>query len=88
MRLDNNYVSGHYDATAQINHLPSYDLTNLRAGVEGERWSATLFAKNLFNKRAEFSNVPAININVTQFNRIAVGQPLTIGIDLNYRFGR
>jgi iron complex outermembrane recepter protein len=88
VRLDNNYVSGHYDATAQINHLPSYDLTNLRAGVEGERWSATLFAKNLFNQRAEFSDVPAINISVPQFNRIAVSQPLTIGVDLNYRFGK
>ena len=88
VRLDNNYVSGHYDATAQVNHLPSYDLTNLRAGLEGERWSATLFAKNLFNQKAEFSNVPAININVTQFNRVAVSQPLTFGIDLTYRFGK
>ncbi len=88
VRLDNNYVSGHYDATAQINHLPSYDLTNLRVGVEGERWSAALFGKNLTNKQAQFSNVPAINISVPQFNRIAVSQPLTIGVEVNYHFGK
>ena len=88
MRLDNSYVSGHYDATAQINHLPSYDLTNLRIGVEGDRWSAAVFGKNVFNRQAQFSNVPAINISVPQFNRIAVSQPLTIGIDVNYHFGK
>ena len=88
VRLDNSYVSGHYDATAQINHLPSYDLTNLRVGVEADRWSAALFAKNLFNKAAQFSDVPAINVSVPQFNRIAVSQPLTIGVDFNYHFGK
>jgi iron complex outermembrane recepter protein len=87
-RLDTNYVGGHYDATAQINHLPSYELTNLRFGVEGDRWSAVLFAKNLFNERALLTDVAAINVSVTQFNRIAVSQPLTYGIDLSYHFGR
>jgi len=88
IRIDNNYVSGHYDATAQINHLPSYDLTNLRVGVEGDRWSAVLFGKNLSNKQAQYSNVPAINISVPQFNRIAVSQPRTVGLELNYHFGK
>ncbi len=87
-RVDNNYVAGHTDATAQVNHLPSYDLTNLRVGLEGDKWVAALFAKNLFNERALLSNVPAINVNIPQFNRVAVSQPLTYGIDLNYRFGR
>ena len=85
-RVENNYVAGHYDATAQVNRLPSYDLTNLRMGLEGNRWTATLFAKNLFNERALLSDVPAINVSVSQFNRVAVSQPLTCGIDLSYRF--
>jgi outer membrane receptor protein involved in Fe transport len=86
-RAENNYVGGHYDATAQINHLPSYDLTNLRIGVEGDHWSAVLFAKNVFNTKALLTDVAAINVNVSEFNRVAVGQPATYGIDLNYHFG-
>ena len=87
-RAENNYVAGHTDATFAINHLPSYDLTNLRAGVEGEHWSTVLFAKNVFNKMALLSNASAINVNAETFNRVAVSQPLTWGIDLNYRFGK
>jgi len=86
-RIENNYVAGHTDATFAINHLPSYDLTNLRAGVEGAHWSAVLFATNLFNVKALLTDAPAINVNAATFNRIAVSQPLTIGVDLNYRFG-
>ena len=87
-RIENSYVAGHYDATAQLNHLPSYNLTNLRVGVEGDRWSAVLFAKNLFNERALLTDVAAINVSIPQFNRIAVSQPLTVGIDVSYHYGK
>jgi iron complex outermembrane receptor protein len=86
-RADNNYVAGHYDATAQLNRVPSYDLTNFRLGIEAARWSAALFANNAFNVRALLTDVPAININATEFNRIAVSQPRTFGLELNYRYG-
>ena len=87
-RIENNYVDGHIDVTSQVNHLPSYDLTNLRVGFEGNRWKAVLFASNLFNQRALLSNTSQqINLTVPIFNRIAVSQPLTIGIDLSYRLG-
>jgi iron complex outermembrane receptor protein len=88
-RIENNYVDGHIDVTSQVNHLPSYDLTNLRAGFEGKRWKAVLFATNLFNQRALLSDTSQqINLTVPIFNRIAVSQPLTIGIDLSYHLGR
>ena len=86
-RMENNYVAGHTDATFSINHLPSYDLTNLRAGVESGHWSAVLFAKNVFNNKALLSDASAINVNAATFNRVAVSQPLTVGVDLNYHFG-
>ena len=38
------------DTTAQANYLPPYDLTNVRAGLEGNHWSANLFVNNLTNK--------------------------------------
>jgi iron complex outermembrane receptor protein len=86
-RVDNSYVGTRIDTTAQANLLPSYDLTNIRAGVEGDRWTANVFVNNLADKVALFSNSPAINVNVPSFNRTSVAQPRTFGIDLSYRFG-
>ena len=34
-RVENNYVGSRIDTTAQANYLPAYDLTNVRAGLEG-----------------------------------------------------
>jgi len=87
-RVENNYVGSRIDTTAQANFLPSYDLTNIRAGVEGSNWTAVLFANNVTNRLALLTNSPAINVNVSTFNRTAVEQPLTFGIDLSYRMGR
>jgi outer membrane protein OmpA-like peptidoglycan-associated protein len=86
-RVDNNYVGSRIDTTAQANYLPSYDLTNVRAGVEGDHWKAELFVDNVTNRVALLSNSPAINVNVPTFNRTAMEQPLTFGIDLSYHFG-
>jgi hypothetical protein len=85
-RIENDFVGARTDATYSINRLPSYDLTNLRAGIEADGWSAMLFARNLFNQRAVLSNVLQINVDVPTYNRQAVTQPLTVGLDLRYRF--
>jgi outer membrane receptor protein involved in Fe transport len=86
-RVDNNYVGSRIDTTAQANYLPPYDLTNVRAGLEGNRWSANLFVNNVTNRLALLTNASAINVNVSTFNRTAMEQPLTFGLDLNFRFG-
>ena len=87
-RLDNNYVGSRIDTTAQANYLPPYDLTNVRAGVEGSNWTAVIFVNNVTNRLALLTNSPAINVNVPTFNRTAMEQPLTFGIDVSYRLGR
>jgi iron complex outermembrane receptor protein len=86
-RIDNDYVGSRIDTTAQANYLPAYDLTNIRAGVEGSNWTAVLFVNNVTNRLALLTNSPAINVNVPTFNRTAMEQPLTFGIDLSYRMG-
>jgi iron complex outermembrane receptor protein len=83
-RIDNNYIGSRIDVTSQPNFLPSYDLTNLRAGVEGSHWGAMMFVNNVTNKMALLTNSPAINVNVATYNRTAVSQPMTVGIDLTY----
>jgi iron complex outermembrane recepter protein len=87
-RVDNSYVGSRIDVTAQPNYLPSYDLTNIRAGMDGGNWTAAVFVNNVTNKTALLSNSPAVAVNIATFNRIAVNQPLTVGLDLSYRFGK
>jgi len=87
-RADNTYVGSRTDATYSINTLPSYDLTNFRTGVEAARWSAALFVNNVADKRAFLSDTTADAINLPTYNRIAVSQPRTVGIDFNYHFGK
>jgi len=86
-RADNTYVGSRTDETYSINQLPSYDLTNIRAGLAGGRWSAVLFVNNVADKRALLSNITQDAENLATFNRVAVSQPRTAGIDLQYRFG-
>jgi iron complex outermembrane recepter protein len=87
-RIENDYVGTRTDATYSINRLPSYDLTYIRAGMEGDRWSMVFFAKNVFNQRAFLDNITQFAINLPTYNRVAVSQPLTFGVDLSYQFGR
>jgi outer membrane receptor protein involved in Fe transport len=86
-RLDNTYTGSRTDETYSINQLPSYDLTNIRAGVDAGHWNAVLFVNNVADKRALISDITQAAENIATFNRIAVSQPRTAGIDLNYRFG-
>ena len=86
-RADNTYVGSRTDETYSINQLPSYDLTNIRAGLDGGRWSAILFLNNVTDKRALLSNITQAAVNLSTFNRVAVTQPRTVGVDVNYRFG-
>jgi iron complex outermembrane receptor protein len=87
-RADNTYVGSRTDATFAINQLPSYDLANVRAGIDGGRWSAVLFVNNVADKRVLLNNIVQDAVNLPTFNRVAVSQPRTAGIDLNYRFGK
>jgi iron complex outermembrane recepter protein len=86
-RVENNYVGSRIDTTAQANYLSPYDLTNLRAGLEADRWRAELFVDNVTNRLALLTNASAINVNVPTFNRTAMEQPLTFGLDLSFHFG-
>jgi outer membrane receptor protein involved in Fe transport len=85
-RAESNYVGSRTDETFATNTLPSYDLTNIRGGFQGERWSAVLFMNNVADKRALLNNVTQDAVNLPTFNRVAVSQPRTVGVDLNYKF--
>ena len=84
--IENNYVGRRTDVTYGLNNLPAYDLTNLRVGLESDHWSAAMFARNVFNERAVLTNAFQINLNIPTYNRQVVTQPLTVGLDLSYRY--
>lgn len=62
--------------------LKAYTLWNLRAGIIYRRWTATLFAHNVTNERAQVS---AINSTQDPHALLTV-QPRTIGITITRRF--
>jgi outer membrane receptor protein involved in Fe transport len=62
--------------------LDSYTLVNVRAGVSNDVWSATLFVRNLTDKRAQVS---AINSNQDPHALITV-RPRTMGVTLTRDF--
>jgi iron complex outermembrane recepter protein len=81
------FFSNPYEFVGTYRQLPSYDLINIRAGVEFlETWSATLFVDNVLNKHAQLESMFTENEPQPDFTRIETNQPLTPGVDLNYRF--
>jgi iron complex outermembrane recepter protein len=94
-RLENSYTGARYsiffsnpfEFTGTYRQLPAYDLINVRAGIGfRDRWSATVFGNNLSNKHAQLESMFTENEPQPSFTRIETNQPLTAGIDLNYRF--
>jgi iron complex outermembrane recepter protein len=67
--------------------LPSYNIINARAGLAGDKWSATLFIDNLSNKVAwNTANNTQFQFNSPLLTRISTNQPRTFGTEINYRF--
>ncbi len=91
-RADNTFVGSRYSiefpfgysANGEYGQLPSYDLTNVRAGIESVHgWSVTAFVNNVFNKHAALEYMFAESLPSANFNRIMTNQPLTGGVDFN-----
>ncbi len=62
------------------------DLVNARIGLETETWSATLWARNLFDKNYNVDGVVLVVPDVTVFNFVTKGAPRTWGLDVKFRF--
>ncbi|MHB8529112.1 MAG: TonB-dependent receptor [Caulobacteraceae bacterium] len=82
----NSFTSSDEELTYQIFKLPSRDLTNIRFGLEGDRWSALCFVDNIFNHHYPMEYLSLIANTAPPYSRIATNQPLSAGIDLSYKF--
>ncbi len=85
-RAESTYTGSRTDDTYGINTLSSYQLSNVRAGVDAGRWSAVVYIDNIADKRALLNNINQMASNVADWNRVAVNQPRTAGIDLSMKF--
>ena len=75
------------NAYGQYVTMAAYDLTNIRMGLKiRDAWNVSLFVDNVFNKHAQLESLYTENLASAAFNQIVTNQPLTAGIDLNYKF--
>tara|TARA_B100001029_G_scaffold34633_2_gene26325 strand:- start:4150 stop:6678 length:2529 start_codon:yes stop_codon:yes gene_type:complete len=59
----------------------SYNLTNLRAGISSDDWTAEMYVDNVTDERAEISNT-----FVFDRQRVAVIRPMTVGLRYKLKF--
>jgi iron complex outermembrane receptor protein len=71
-------------AVANI-RMPSYDLIDLRASVERDRWQAQLFVRNLFDERGIVAATTAYAPPGFPANA-SITMPRTVGVQLTYSF--
>ena len=67
-------------------HLPSYEVANLRFGVAGSQWTAMAYVNNITNERTVLDPQPMISLQMNAVVRYLVNRPLTVGINLAYKF--
>ncbi|GGO14653.1 TonB-dependent receptor [Iodidimonas muriae] len=86
VRIDISYrgsVDTQFRETSPFNvPLDSYTIVNLKAGITNDHWDLSVFAKNLFDKRAQ---VDAINSAQDPLSFVTV-RPFTFGGHVAYRF--
>jgi outer membrane receptor protein involved in Fe transport len=85
-QAQNSYQSQSYDLSYQINRLPGRDLTNLRSGLESDKWSLYAFVNNVFNRRYALENLNLLTFTGPDYNRVATNQPLTAGLEVEVKF--
>ena len=84
--ISNSFVSSSQDLTYGLNTIPARDITNARLGLDFGRWSAYLFADNLFNQRKPIEYLNLLSFTGPPYNRIATNRPFTAGLDLSVDF--
>lgn len=85
-RVENNHIGPMTDYTFAQNNLPGYNMANIRMGLVNDKISGYFFINNLGNVRAALSDTNSLGLNEPMVNRVATGQPRTIGINAGYKF--
>ncbi len=70
----------------------SYELTDIRLGVNYDEYTVSLFSKNLFDSRPNLADENPVSALTCPFNgpcryRYYVGPPREVGVEFRYKFG-
>lgn len=84
--ISNSYSSSMEDLSYEVNHLPARDRMNLRIGVESDRASIYVYVDNVLNRHNALEDITLLGLTGPTFNRVATDQPLTGGVELDWRF--
>jgi iron complex outermembrane recepter protein len=74
-----------FAGSGDAERLSSYDLAQVRFGIEAAQWSLEVFVENLFDERAVYSRRQEGDGNPALAG-IAVAQPRTVGIKIERRW--
>jgi iron complex outermembrane receptor protein len=86
-RVSNSIVGATLDEAYTFVRLPAYDIINARLELEHGGIIYSVYANNLTDKRAEISaNNTEITGNTPTLTRFSTNQPLTVGLDLRFKF--
>ena len=73
--------------------MDAYSLTNLSAGIEKDSWSAALYVKNVFDKRAQidindpgYGDIPGLDRPPGHVWNEGTNRPRSYGVSFAYRF--
>ncbi len=86
IRMNDSQVGSFVDYTFSQNRLPGYNLANFRVGLVSDKIGGFFFINNLANVRTALSDTNSLGANLPTLNRVATGQPRTIGVTMNYNF--
>jgi len=90
MRADISYVGDSnflYDRESPFYRRKGFATTNIRVGMEGRNgFDISLYATNLFDKRGETDLPVAISADLPTTRRVALNQPRTIGVTMQYQY--
>jgi len=95
VRLDYSYVGDSVNSLEGIESVvagrppqtqPSYEIVNLRLGLDGEHWSGSFYVDNVFDERATLYINNRWNNVLDSGQRVSINTPRTYGIQLRYEF--
>jgi outer membrane receptor protein involved in Fe transport len=88
-RVDFNTTSRQFNnfvPTSNYYQRAGYSLANARIGAKWQKWQASLFINNAFDKHAETALPSSYAIDLPTTRRLSLNQPRTIGLDFRWDY--
>jgi outer membrane receptor protein involved in Fe transport len=75
-----------FNPTSNYYERAGYSLVNARVGATWQKWQASLFINNAFDKHAETALPSSYAIDLPTTRRLSLNQPRTIGLDFGWNY--